>query len=126
MKHLICFDFWAKPYTNLHLRPLDCRSEGRGAVRARIAAIFPSGDCLGHAHVGYQYKSRIELFGALSPMTSCVAFKRVSVSVCRFRVRCQKVITHKMFDHIVLVFIFLNCITIALERPDIQPHSMVN
>ncbi|XP_056143611.1 voltage-dependent T-type calcium channel subunit alpha-1H [Lampris incognitus] len=28
-----------------------------------------------------------------------------------------------MFDHVVLVFIFLNCITIALERPDIQPHS---
>ncbi|XP_060754243.1 voltage-dependent T-type calcium channel subunit alpha-1H [Neoarius graeffei] len=42
----------------------------------------------------------------------------------KFRVRCQKVITHKLFDHIVLVFIFLNCITIALERPDIQPHSM--
>uniref|UniRef100_A0A8B9JXI1 Calcium channel, voltage-dependent, T type, alpha 1H subunit b n=1 Tax=Astyanax mexicanus TaxID=7994 RepID=A0A8B9JXI1_ASTMX len=41
-----------------------------------------------------------------------------------FRLRCQKVITHKMFDHIVLVFIFLNCITIALERPDIQPYSM--
>ncbi|KAK3530610.1 hypothetical protein QTP86_028871, partial [Hemibagrus guttatus] len=43
----------------------------------------------------------------------------------KFRVRCQKVITHRLFDHIVLVFIFLNCITIALERPDIQPHSMV-
>ncbi|KAI5090253.1 voltage-dependent T-type calcium channel subunit alpha-1H-like [Silurus meridionalis] len=42
----------------------------------------------------------------------------------KFRLRCQRVITHKMFDHIVLVFIFLNCITIALERPDIQPHSM--
>uniref|UniRef100_A0A8C1PLJ6 Voltage-dependent T-type calcium channel subunit alpha n=1 Tax=Cyprinus carpio TaxID=7962 RepID=A0A8C1PLJ6_CYPCA len=41
----------------------------------------------------------------------------------KFRMRCQKVITHKMFDHIVLFFIFLNCITIALERPDIQPDS---
>ncbi|NWI33642.1 CAC1H protein, partial [Sula dactylatra] len=41
----------------------------------------------------------------------------------RFRVMCQKVIAHKMFDHVVLVFIFLNCITIALERPDIDPHS---
>ncbi|MGH0151503.1 UNVERIFIED_CONTAM: hypothetical protein FKN15_052690 [Acipenser sinensis] len=41
----------------------------------------------------------------------------------QFRVMCQKVISHKMFDHVVLVFIFLNCITIALERPDIQPHS---
>ncbi|KTG34223.1 hypothetical protein cypCar_00026106 [Cyprinus carpio] len=41
----------------------------------------------------------------------------------KFRMRCQKVITHKMFDHIVLFFIFLNCITIALERPDIQADS---
>ncbi|KAM7010209.1 voltage-dependent T-type calcium channel subunit alpha-1H-like [Tautogolabrus adspersus] len=41
-----------------------------------------------------------------------------------FRLWCQKVIGHKMFDHIILLFIFLNCITIALERPDIQPHSM--
>ncbi|KAI1896125.1 hypothetical protein AGOR_G00091590 [Albula goreensis] len=40
-----------------------------------------------------------------------------------FRMTCQKVIAHKMFDHVVLVFIFLNCITIALERPDILPHS---
>ncbi|XP_053783738.1 voltage-dependent T-type calcium channel subunit alpha-1H isoform X2 [Desmodus rotundus] len=41
----------------------------------------------------------------------------------RFRASCQKIIAHKMFDHIVLVFIFLNCITIALERPDIDPGS---
>ncbi|CAL1601218.1 unnamed protein product [Knipowitschia caucasica] len=41
-----------------------------------------------------------------------------------FRIWCQKVITHKLFDHIVLLFIFLNCITIALERPDIQAHSL--
>ncbi|XP_029356956.1 voltage-dependent T-type calcium channel subunit alpha-1I-like [Echeneis naucrates] len=41
-----------------------------------------------------------------------------------FRLWCQRVVSHKMFDHIVLLFIFLNCITIALERPDIQPNSM--
>ncbi|KAK2502308.1 hypothetical protein MC885_013208 [Smutsia gigantea] len=35
----------------------------------------------------------------------------------------EDVIAHKMFDHVVLVFIFLNCITIALERPDIDPGS---
>ncbi|XP_027874910.1 voltage-dependent T-type calcium channel subunit alpha-1H-like isoform X2 [Xiphophorus couchianus] len=29
-----------------------------------------------------------------------------------------------MFDHIILLFIFLNCITVALERPDIHPKSM--
>ncbi|XP_058013632.1 voltage-dependent T-type calcium channel subunit alpha-1H [Ahaetulla prasina] len=41
----------------------------------------------------------------------------------RLRANCQKVIAHKMFDHVVLIFIFLNCITIALERPDIDPNS---
>ncbi|XP_023189244.1 voltage-dependent T-type calcium channel subunit alpha-1H-like isoform X2 [Xiphophorus maculatus] len=40
------------------------------------------------------------------------------------RLWCQKVISHKMFDHIILLFIFLNCITVALERPDIHPKSM--
>ncbi|XP_069381163.1 voltage-dependent T-type calcium channel subunit alpha-1H isoform X2 [Paralichthys olivaceus] len=39
------------------------------------------------------------------------------------RVWCQSVISHKIFDHVVLVFIFLNCITIALERPDIESYS---
>ncbi|XP_053195485.1 voltage-dependent T-type calcium channel subunit alpha-1G [Scomber japonicus] len=42
----------------------------------------------------------------------------------QFRLWCQRVIGHKMFDHIILLFIFLNCITIALERPNIQPNSM--
>ncbi|XP_033374557.1 voltage-dependent T-type calcium channel subunit alpha-1G isoform X15 [Parus major] len=41
----------------------------------------------------------------------------------RFRLMCNKIITHKMFDHVVLVIIFLNCITIAMERPKIEPHS---
>ncbi|XP_015232826.1 PREDICTED: voltage-dependent T-type calcium channel subunit alpha-1H [Cyprinodon variegatus] len=41
-----------------------------------------------------------------------------------FRMWCQRVISHKIFDHVVLLFIFLNCITIALERPDIHPKSM--
>ncbi|XP_061568203.1 voltage-dependent T-type calcium channel subunit alpha-1H [Cololabis saira] len=40
-----------------------------------------------------------------------------------FRIWCQGVISHKLFDHVVLVFIFLNCITIALERPNIQHQS---
>ncbi|XP_048026079.1 voltage-dependent T-type calcium channel subunit alpha-1G isoform X10 [Megalobrama amblycephala] len=41
----------------------------------------------------------------------------------RFRMTCSKIITHKMFDHVVLVIIFLNCITIAMERPRIDPSS---
>ncbi|XP_056111695.1 voltage-dependent T-type calcium channel subunit alpha-1G isoform X6 [Rhinichthys klamathensis goyatoka] len=41
----------------------------------------------------------------------------------RFRVTCNKIISHKMFDHVVLIIIFLNCITIAMERPRIDPSS---
>ncbi|XP_057201001.1 voltage-dependent T-type calcium channel subunit alpha-1H isoform X2 [Triplophysa rosa] len=42
-----------------------------------------------------------------------------------FRMMCQRLISHKMFDHVVLVFIFLNCITIALERPMILQSERV-
>uniref|UniRef100_A0A3P8Y3V2 Ion transport domain-containing protein n=1 Tax=Esox lucius TaxID=8010 RepID=A0A3P8Y3V2_ESOLU len=42
----------------------------------------------------------------------------------QFRIWCKGMISHKLFDHVVLVFIFLNCITIALERPNIQLHSI--
>ncbi|XP_010788497.1 voltage-dependent T-type calcium channel subunit alpha-1H-like, partial [Notothenia coriiceps] len=42
----------------------------------------------------------------------------------QLRLWCQRVIGHKLFDHVILLFIFLNCITIALERPDIQSNSM--
>ncbi|XP_048450135.1 voltage-dependent T-type calcium channel subunit alpha-1I-like, partial [Rhincodon typus] len=40
-----------------------------------------------------------------------------------FRLMCQMIITHKLFDYIVLAFIFLNCITVALERPEIDQGS---
>lgn len=48
------------------------------------------------------------------------------LSRSRFRLLCHRIITHKMFDHVVLVIIFLNCITIAMERPKIDPHSAVS
>ncbi|XP_042324069.1 voltage-dependent T-type calcium channel subunit alpha-1I isoform X2 [Sceloporus undulatus] len=41
----------------------------------------------------------------------------------KFRILCQTIIAHKLFDYIVLSFIFLNCITIALERPQIEHGS---
>ncbi|KAK5925860.1 hypothetical protein CgunFtcFv8_021483 [Champsocephalus gunnari] len=43
----------------------------------------------------------------------------------RFRLLCQSIIAHKLFDYVVLVFIFLNCITVALERPKILQGSVV-
>uniref|UniRef100_A0A6Q2YKZ9 Voltage-dependent T-type calcium channel subunit alpha n=1 Tax=Esox lucius TaxID=8010 RepID=A0A6Q2YKZ9_ESOLU len=41
----------------------------------------------------------------------------------RFRLLCQSIITHKLFDYVILVFIFLNCITVAVERPNIVQDS---
>uniref|UniRef100_A0A6Q2XVF4 Voltage-dependent T-type calcium channel subunit alpha n=1 Tax=Esox lucius TaxID=8010 RepID=A0A6Q2XVF4_ESOLU len=40
-----------------------------------------------------------------------------------FRLLCQSIITHKLFDYVILVFIFLNCITVAVERPNIVQDS---
>uniref|UniRef100_A0A3Q3A3N9 Voltage-dependent T-type calcium channel subunit alpha-1H n=1 Tax=Kryptolebias marmoratus TaxID=37003 RepID=A0A3Q3A3N9_KRYMA len=51
------------------------------------------------------------------------SFSKQYFRTLQVRMWCQSVISHKLFDHVVLVFIFLNCITIALERPDIQLHS---
>uniref|UniRef100_H3DNA2 Calcium voltage-gated channel subunit alpha1 Ib n=1 Tax=Tetraodon nigroviridis TaxID=99883 RepID=H3DNA2_TETNG len=42
----------------------------------------------------------------------------------KFRLLCQSIIAHKLFDYVVLVFIFLNCITVALERPKILQGSV--
>ncbi|XP_054459664.1 voltage-dependent T-type calcium channel subunit alpha-1I-like [Anoplopoma fimbria] len=42
----------------------------------------------------------------------------------KFRMLCQSIIAHKLFDYVVLAFIFLNCITVALERPRIMQGSL--
>ncbi|XP_076872172.1 LOW QUALITY PROTEIN: voltage-dependent T-type calcium channel subunit alpha-1I [Brachyhypopomus gauderio] len=42
----------------------------------------------------------------------------------KFRLTCQRIIAHKLFDYVVLAFIFLNCITVALERPKIHQGSL--
>jgi len=43
----------------------------------------------------------------------------------RLRVICQHVSNSKTFDFVILFFIGLNCITLAMERPDIPPRSVV-
>uniref|UniRef100_A0A3Q2G9M1 Calcium voltage-gated channel subunit alpha1 Ia n=1 Tax=Cyprinodon variegatus TaxID=28743 RepID=A0A3Q2G9M1_CYPVA len=43
----------------------------------------------------------------------------------KFRLMCQSIIAHKLFDYIVLAFIFSNCITVALERPKILQGSLL-
>ncbi|XP_061568549.1 voltage-dependent T-type calcium channel subunit alpha-1I [Cololabis saira] len=42
----------------------------------------------------------------------------------KFRLMCQAIIAHKLFDYVVLAFIFSNCITVALERPKILQGSL--
>uniref|UniRef100_A0A8C7L0Z0 Ion transport domain-containing protein n=1 Tax=Oncorhynchus kisutch TaxID=8019 RepID=A0A8C7L0Z0_ONCKI len=53
---------------------------------------------------------------------SVFLFSPQNRSVC-LRV-CQSIIAYKMFDYVVLAFIFSNCITVALERPKIMQGSL--
>lgn len=41
----------------------------------------------------------------------------------RFRVLCRRLVDQRWFDNVVLFFIGLNCITLAMERPNIPPDS---
>ncbi len=41
----------------------------------------------------------------------------------RFRLKCQALTEQAWFDFIILVFIASNCITLAMERPNIPPWS---
>jgi len=43
----------------------------------------------------------------------------------RLRMKCQQLMNHKWFDYAVLVLIALNCITLAMERPNIPHDSFV-
>lgn len=45
------------------------------------------------------------------------------MSFLRFRQSCVWVVERKWFDNAVLLFIGLNCITLAMERPNIPPDS---
>uniref|UniRef100_A0A8B9CC82 Voltage-dependent T-type calcium channel subunit alpha-1G n=1 Tax=Anser brachyrhynchus TaxID=132585 RepID=A0A8B9CC82_9AVES len=107
-----------------------------GSLPRRMESLETKGGCKTVAHLlckqGARFPGRASAAaqaGAFSSPTSraltaslCVVFF-FSLFLGRFRLMCNKIITHKMFDHIVLVIIFLNCITIAMERPKIEPHS---
>uniref|UniRef100_A0A1A9VSZ6 Ion transport domain-containing protein n=1 Tax=Glossina austeni TaxID=7395 RepID=A0A1A9VSZ6_GLOAU len=41
----------------------------------------------------------------------------------KFRQICSWFVSQKWFDNVVLLFIALNCITLAMERPNIPPYS---
>lgn len=45
-----------------------------------------------------------------------------SIGFCRFRQICSWFVNQKWFDNVILLFIALNCITLAMERPNIPPN----
>jgi voltage-dependent calcium channel T type alpha-1G len=49
--------------------------------------------------------------------------ERISVLISRFRRFCTWFVTRQWFDNVILLFIALNCITLAMERPNIPPSS---
>lgn len=46
------------------------------------------------------------------------------ISLISFRIFCKNVTSMKWFDNVVLLFIALNCITLAMERPNIPPDCI--
>uniref|UniRef100_A0A3Q2YQN4 Calcium voltage-gated channel subunit alpha1 H n=1 Tax=Hippocampus comes TaxID=109280 RepID=A0A3Q2YQN4_HIPCM len=105
-----------------HLRSPDCN--GTAAFPIKCSPLMED---VNHVPLQTLYQKLRKLLEPYEPQW-CVEHEDWSLYVFaphnRFRLWCQKTIGHKMFDHIILLFIFLNCITIALERPDIHPHSM--
>lgn len=51
-------------------------------------------------------------------------YNMYSYNSIRFRIWCKSIIQKAYFDFIVLIFIAANCITLAMERPNIPPFSM--
>jgi len=52
-----------------------------------------------------------------------VIFRDSCLWYYRFRGLCKKLVDKKWFDNVILLFIALNCITLAMERPNIPPDS---
>lgn len=44
----------------------------------------------------------------------------------KLRQKCIYITSHSWFGHIIFFVIFLNCITLASERPDLKPDSCVS
>nr|QDD67334.1 ion channel protein [Tetranychus cinnabarinus] len=42
----------------------------------------------------------------------------------KIRINCAIITEHRCFDYVILIFISLNCITLAMERPKIPPWSI--
>lgn len=60
---------------------------------------------------------------------SCICLALIEANISwnwfcfRFRRVCELTVAKRWFDNLVLFFIALNCITLAMERPNIPPNS---
>lgn len=56
-------------------------------------------------------------------MVTIIHQYETNVRLFRFRKFCKWLVEQKYFDNVILLFIALNCITLAMERPNIPPTS---
>lgn len=92
-----------------------------------VLEVSPNMETCGREASGWGCPRGIGASGQCLSLLPCLPSAQLwLLSWSRFRLLCHRIITHKMFDHVVLVIIFLNCITIAMERPKIDPHSAVS
>lgn len=91
---------------------LECPSVCRTFHSSISFSIFVPDLCIG--------KAVIQLYNFVAIRADALsAFGFVN----RFRQICTWFVNQKWFDNVVLLFIALNCITLAMERPNIPPSS---
>ncbi|KAF7646391.1 hypothetical protein LDENG_00188330, partial [Lucifuga dentata] len=111
----------------------DCNGKAPGPPARLLAEVFPQVNA-GKDRATLQEETDYSLCFRIQKMLEvykpdwCESKEEWSIYMFspqnRFRLLCQSIIAHKLFDYVVLVFIFLNCITVALERPRILQGSL--
>ncbi|XP_055363135.1 voltage-dependent T-type calcium channel subunit alpha-1I-like [Betta splendens] len=111
----------------------DCNGKAPGPHTCLIAEVFPQVNARKDRadldeETDYSLCFRIQKMMEVYKPDWCETREQWSVYLFspqnKFRLLCQSIIAHKLFDYVVLVFIFLNCITVALERPRILQGSL--
>ncbi|KAI3353471.1 hypothetical protein L3Q82_019996 [Scortum barcoo] len=111
----------------------DCNGKAPGPHAHLIAEVFPQVNARKDRadldeETDYSLCFRIQKMMEVYKPDWCESREEWSVYLFspqnKFRLLCQSIIAHKLFDYVVLAFIFLNCITVALERPKILQGSL--
>lgn len=67
---------------------------------------------------------RISRAGRVAPTTAVVSRDSKSLRLMSvFQRFCRRTVSHSWFKHVVMLFILLSSITLAMERPGIEPHN---